>query len=1049
MTPNLNEDIESNPSFKFEDSNEYISVTLYAQGAIEQKDIDVLTETDSLEVKTPDNERWFFHLYDHIFSDQIECSVKINENKTRTSIKLRLYKQRKNQSWPQLYSRQSIPITPNEQSKLADDSLSENQTYNLVFKKIHSEFTETSDNKALVQIFIPGVSDCEVQFTETNFTVIFSTKDEDFLREHSIPSNVPIRLFVRVKERIKTELCSYHVHMTYFEINLAKDSQLFSRWDRLEPNEYTETRSIISSSPPMGAAIMPPTNHNFNTPIALPTSRSFDRQSDRFPFQQNDVMFQSSNKTPIGYTGIYNPANSCFMNAALQCLSNTRELRDYFLNALYCAEINRTNPLGMKGIMAEEFANVIQNLWSGQSSYINANRLREYLGKRHQEFAGHGQHDAQELLTILLDALHEDLNRVLNKPQVPAVEDENLTDELLADAFWNGYLKRNDSVIVQLFTGQFKSKTKCPQCHKESVTFDPFTSLSVPIPKRIAIDIIILYRTDERAPKKFRIVISTDGTIGDLKRLLAHKADLSITKMLAYKISNRTIDYLKDEDRVSNSFYSWYNSDTIYISEILTSAECNNENIVQLTFYQRIFRVPDYIQGCAYCQASPNPQTTPKWCQKCYRVSYCDEQCQKYHANDHKTSCGFRISDNYEIVGLPFIITLPESKLDCKNIFEQIQIHAKQTVDICIKHSQNLQHQIDDNDEFEDENFEDVENMHWTNIKSTLCSSDSWSICRIGDYFAKKKRHQRETNPFDDRSSESSLDDYDMLEDICVNQPLFRLMPQKDEYLNNNQDNCQAIIDFNDTSDRILRSYRIFSIDWFTDNKFEAPLHVTSSNSRSGINGLIEDASVSNASAGDQDVTLEQCLQLFIEPEVLGPDDKWYCPQCKEHIQAEKKMSVWRLPPILIIHLKRFKYNHYSSLNYMSNYREKIDTTIKFPIHNLDMSPYCSSSTTTDDNYSLQSRYDLYGIVNHRGSASFGHYISHAKLLGFNDPVKTEIGWRIFDDQHVSQLGSTKDLVKSDAYVLFYRHRHSSVNFSSIEQLQQLLDNSIANNHIG
>lgn len=85
--------------------------------------------------------------------------------------------------------------------------------------------------------------------------------------------------------------------------------------------------------------------------------------------------------------------------------------------------------------------------------------------------------------------------------------------------------------------------------------------------------------------------------------------------------------------------------------------------------------------------------------------------------------------------------------------------------------------------------------MHWTNIKSTLCSSDSWSICRIGDYFAKKKRHQRETNPIDDRSSESSLDDYDMLEDIYVNQPLFRLMPQKDEYLNNNQDNCQAIID--------------------------------------------------------------------------------------------------------------------------------------------------------------------------------------------------------------------------------------------------------------
>jgi ubiquitin carboxyl-terminal hydrolase 4/11/15 len=70
---------------------------------------------------------------------------------------------------------------------------------------------------------------------------------------------------------------------------------------------------------------------------------------------------------------------------------------------------------------------------------------------------------------------------------------------------------------------------------------------------------------------------------------------------------------------------------------------------------------------------------------------------------------------------------------------------------------------------------------------------------------------------------------------------------------------------------------------------------------------------------------------MFIEPEVLGPDDKWYCPHCKEHIQAEKKMSIWRLPPILIIHLKRFKYNHSSSFGYMSSSREKIDSTVKFP----------------------------------------------------------------------------------------------------------------------
>lgn len=82
----------------------------------------------------------------------------------------------------------------------------------------------------------------------------------------------------------------------------------------------------------------------------------------------------------------------------------------------------------------------------------------------------------------------------------------------------------------------------------------------------------------------------------------------------------------------------------------------------------------------------------------------------------------------------------------------------------------------------------------------------------------------------------------------------------------------------------------------------------------------------------DQDISLAQCLQTFIEPEVLGPDDKWYCPHCKDHMQAEKRMSIWRLPPILIVQLKRFKYYHGSSFGYQSDSRVKIDTQVKFPV---------------------------------------------------------------------------------------------------------------------
>ena len=72
----------------------------------------------------------------------------------------------------------------------------------------------------------------------------------------------------------------------------------------------------------------------FYLAIPLPAPRSMDRLSDSHmngsSYRQNDMTYNSST-TEIGFTGIYNPANSCFMNAALQCLSNTRELRDYFL----------------------------------------------------------------------------------------------------------------------------------------------------------------------------------------------------------------------------------------------------------------------------------------------------------------------------------------------------------------------------------------------------------------------------------------------------------------------------------------------------------------------------------------------------------------------------------------------------------------------------------------------------------------------------------------------------------------------------------------------
>ena len=47
------------------------------------------------------------------------------------------------------------------------------------------------------------------------------------------------------------------------------------------------------------------------------------------------------------------------------------------------------------------------------------------------------------------------------------------------------HIKRNQSIIVDLMTGQYRSKVTCPDCKVESITFDPFITVTLPIPQKV------------------------------------------------------------------------------------------------------------------------------------------------------------------------------------------------------------------------------------------------------------------------------------------------------------------------------------------------------------------------------------------------------------------------------------------------------------------------------------------------------------------------------------------------------------------------------------
>jgi ubiquitin carboxyl-terminal hydrolase 4/11/15 len=146
---------------------------------------------------------------------------------------------------------------------------------------------------------------------------------------------------------------------------------------------------------------------------------------------------------------------------------------------VYREELNPDNPLGMSGQVAEAFGTTIEHLWgsSSQHSSYAPRTLKSTTSRFAPQFAGYGQHDTQEFIAFLLDGLHEDLNRIKKKPYVEKPDwkagggDVELAE--LGKVCWDGYKKRNDSVIVDLFQGQLQSTLVCPECRQESITMDP------------------------------------------------------------------------------------------------------------------------------------------------------------------------------------------------------------------------------------------------------------------------------------------------------------------------------------------------------------------------------------------------------------------------------------------------------------------------------------------------------------------------------------------------------------------------------------------------
>nr|XP_019702095.2 ubiquitin carboxyl-terminal hydrolase 9-like isoform X2 [Elaeis guineensis] len=616
----------------------------------------------------------------------------------------------------------------------------------------------------------------------------------------------------------------------------------------------------------------------------------------------DDILNNRSKVDSCGLTGLHNLGNTCFMNSAIQCLVHTPPVVEYFLKD-YSEEINEENPLGMQGELAIAFGELLRKLWSSGRTSIAPRAFKAKLARFAPQFSGYNQHDSQELLAFLLDGLHEDLNRVRKKPYIEARDADGRPDEEFADECWKNHKARNDSIIVDVCQGQYKSTLVCPVCGKVSVTFDPFMYLSLPLPSTVTrmMTVTVFSGDGSSLPMPFTVTLPKNGCCKDLIRALSASCCLKSSEALLFAevYDHRIYRYLE------NPFESLSNiKDEEHI--VAYRVPINHDKLLRLEIMHR--RTDRFLS---------EPQF-----------------------NVHR-----------KLIGAPLVTYLPKGSITGANIHAAVSVVLAPLLRA--------------------KAFPPVNQVQFSKENGGGPSLDSIVLTDDGTCSSHK-----------DISTSNMA-----LEERANGPPSLQLALTDDKGASRTSIDTDSSI-FPGSCIRVLMDWPVREHDLYDFSFLEDLPEVFKS-------GCMLKKTRQEA------VTLFSCLETFLKEEPLGPDDMWYCPSCKEHRQATKKLDLWRLPEILVVHLKRFSYSRFL--------KNKLDTFVNFPVHNLDLGKYVKCRAVPRHSYV----YELYAISNHYGGLGGGHYSAYAKLI-------EEDSWYHFDDSHVSPVNE-HEIKTSAAYVLFYR----------------------------
>ncbi|XP_032145713.1 ubiquitin carboxyl-terminal hydrolase 4 isoform X2 [Sapajus apella] len=392
-----------------------------------------------------------------------------------------------------------------------------------------------------------------------------------------------------------------------FNIPAERETRL---WNKYMSNTYEQLSKLDNTVQDAGlyqgqVLVIEPQNEDGTWP-----RQTLQSIGSGFSASYNCQESPSSHIQP-GLCGLGNLGNTCFMNSALQCLSNTAPLTDYFLKDEYEAEINRINPLGMKGEIAEAYAELIKQMWSGRDAHVAPRMFKTQVGRFAPQFSGYQQQDSQELLAFLLDGLHEDLNRVKKKPYLELKDANGRPDSVVAKEAWENHRLRNDSVIVDTFHGLFKSTLVCPECFKVSVTFDPFCYLTLPLPlkKDRVMEVFLVPADPHCRPTQYRVTVPLMGAVSDLCEALSRLSGISAENMVVTDVYNHRFHKIFQMDEGLNHIMP---RDDIFVYEVCSTSVDGSECVTLPVYFRERKSRPSSTSSGAALYGQPLLLSVPK-----------------------------------------------------------------------------------------------------------------------------------------------------------------------------------------------------------------------------------------------------------------------------------------------------------------------------------------------------------------------------------------------------------------------------------------------------